>query len=438
MKFPRALRNKVDTYVRNLASTVISPFTHMNWWQMNGTLPSTSDSTAVAACVSIYADEVGRTTFHHYKTQTDGSQVILTDSVFARIVRKPNQYQTWHDFKTFITRSIFYHGWAYAYAVRDGAGRITRLLPLSPNSCAPYITDDGEVFYRISKDPWNDAVDNQADQYYPARDIWHPRINCKTHPLLGVSPITAAILSVETGYVIQQQNRQFFQNMSRVSGILSTPLKMNKDILDRVQTAFASKSSGEGVGKVPVLDSDLKFYPMGMTAVDSELVRVYKQSLDDIAMIFRIPKALLGVTDGAAYKNTETLMRTFVNMGLGALFSNLEQSLTELFDLPPGETIKADIEEAILRTDLKERIEALVRGVQGGVFSPNEARKVQNLPPKEGGDEIFLQQQMVPVAIAVKGPQEPEPPAPQPEPPDVETDEEAATRYLRYILAEAA
>lgn len=438
MKFFRGTREKFATYVRSLASSVITPMTHMNWWQMDGSLPNVSESTAVAACVAIYAEEAGRTKFYHYRTKADGSLEVVKDSVFAKLTRQPNQYQTWYDFLHYIVQAMYYTGWDYAFAVRNGKGDIERLIPMAPQSCAPYITDTGEVFYRISKDPWNDAVDNRADQYFPARDIWHPRINCKEHPLVGRTPIASALLSVETGVVIQQQNRKFFQNMSRISGILSTPLKMNPDILNRVQTAFASKSSGENVGRVPVLDSDIKFYPMGMSAVDSELVRVYKQSIDDIAMIFRIPKPLLGVTDGAAYKNTETLMRTFVNMGLGSLFANLEQSLTLFFGLPEGEFIKADVEEALLRTDLKERIEALTRGVQGGVYAPNEARKVQGLPPKEGGDEIFLQQQMVPVAIAVKGPQQPVTAEPADDTVEEESDADAESRYLSFLTTRAA
>ena len=71
------------------------------------------------------------------------------------------------------------------------------------------------------------------------------------------------------------------------------------------------------------------------------------------------------------------------------------------------------------RTDFKLRIEAYAKAVQGGIMSPNEARRRENLAPKEGGEDIYLQRQMTPLSkieqaldneIGTPGPeQEPEP-----------------------------
>ena len=66
---------------------------------------------------------------------------------------------------------------------------------------------------------------------------------------------------------------------------------------------------------------------------------------------------------------------------------------------------------ALLRSDQKDRIESLVRGVQGGVFSPNEARNLEGLDSVEYGDEPRAQQQVVPLSAAanIPGPGEPAP-----------------------------
>jgi hypothetical protein len=45
----------------------------------------------------------------------------------------------------------------------------------------------------------------------------------------------------------------------------------------------------------------------------------------------------------------------------------------------------------LLRSAQKDRIDALVRGVQGGVFSPNEARNLEGLDSVEYGDEPRVQ-----------------------------------------------
>lgn len=407
----------------------------MNWWQMDGALPDTGASTAVAACVAIYAEEAGRTNFVHYKRLPDGSSVAVKNSPVMKILNNPNGYQTRYEFIAFLVANLYYKGNSYAYAVQNASGTVLRLIPITPEACVPYINPmDGDIYYRVSRQPWNDQADFQENEFVLADKILHLRINAKTHPLTGTTPISSVLLSAETGVVVQQQNRKFFQNMSRTSGILSTPQKLSPELAARLSEAFKSRSAGQGIGGVPILDSDLKFFPMGMSAVDSELIRVYKQTNEDIAMIFRVPRELLGISSEAgAAKTPETIMRTFISMGLGAMYANLEQAFTKFWQLPEDEYIEADIEGSLSRGDLKERMDALAKAVQGGVFSPNEARRREGLGPKEGGDEIFLQQQMVPVKIAVEAPQFKEEPIPEPDAKPVADNEKDEARYLTAL-----
>jgi hypothetical protein len=49
----------------------------------------------------------------------------------------------------------------------------------------------------------------------------------------------------------------------------------------------------------------------------------------------------------------------------------------------------------LLRSAQKDRIDAIVTGVQGGVFSPSEARNLEGLDGAAYGDEPRFQQQVV-------------------------------------------
>jgi hypothetical protein len=81
-----------------------------------------------------------------------------------------------------------------------------------------------------------------------------------------------------------------------------------------------------------------------------------------------------------------------------------------------------------LRSAQKDRIEALARGVQGGIFSPNEARALEDLPAAEEGDEPRVQQQVVPLsAWAAPPPQTPRPDAAASPPPASANENEATT-----------
>ena len=65
--------------------------------------------------------------------------------------------------------------------------------------------------------------------------------------------------------------------------------------------------------------------------------------------------------------------------------------------------------DAIARADLKTRAEAYNTLVTSGVMKPNEARAKEDLPPIEGGDVAYMQQQMVPLGTRPEAPEPPEP-----------------------------
>ena len=58
--------------------------------------------------------------------------------------------------------------------------------------------------------------------------------------------------------------------------------------------------------------------------------------------------------------------------------------------------------DALVRGDLKSRMEALVRSVFGSIRTPNEARALDNLPPLPGGDQLYIQGATVPLEDAGK------------------------------------
>jgi hypothetical protein len=62
------------------------------------------------------------------------------------------------------------------------------------------------------------------------------------------------------------------------------------------------------------------------------------------------------------------------------------------------ENINFDV-AGLLRTDFLTRIDGLTRAVQGGLFSPNEARAREGLHPVDDGDRVIVQQQMVPLGF---------------------------------------
>jgi hypothetical protein len=106
-------------------------------------------------------------------------------------------------------------------------------------------------------------------------------------------------------------------------------------------------------------------------------------------------------------------MQSWIATGLGFAINHVEEGFGVLFGLKgqPDEYVEFDT-AALLRSAFKDRIEALARAVQGGIFSPNEARNQESLESVNYGDEPRVQQQVVPLSAAAKIPAAPGPGAP--------------------------
>jgi Phage portal protein len=94
-------------------------------------------------------------------------------------------------------------------------------------------------------------------------------------------------------------------------------------------------------------------------------------------------------------------MHFWLATGLGFALNHVEQAFDRLFDLKgePDDYCEFDT-AALLRSAQKDRIEALARAVQGGIYSPNEARAAEDLDAVPYGDEPRLQAQVVPLSAA--------------------------------------
>jgi hypothetical protein len=140
--------------------------------------------------------------------------------------------------------------------------------------------------------------------------------------------------------------------------------------------------------------------PWTMPAKDAQIAEIAQLNSEQIALAFRIPLQVLGLGQNT-YSSTESLMQAWIASGLGFALNHVEEGFGLTFDLAgqPDEYVEFDT-AALLRSAFKDRIEGLTRAVQGGIFSPNEAREQESLDAVKAGEEPRVQQQVVPLSAA--------------------------------------
>jgi HK97 family phage portal protein len=373
---------------------------YLNFWQMGyDPMSFGAQSAIVEACVSAYSQTIAMCTGDHWRGNKKGGRTRVSNSALSRILREPNDYQSISDFLLNAVRNLYLDGNAYIFCARNSRFEINELHLMSSRASRGLIAEDGSIFYELAG---NWIVDRRFGSlpHVPMRDVLHIRLHQgrREDPLLGETPLVAALLDAAAGDAIKQQQLAFFLGQAKPGYVLSTDILLAKDVVESARDRFNAQSKDGGT---VILNGGLK--PVAIPQIsgrDAQVAEIMKMTKEDIALAFRIPLQLLGLAP-APHGATAILMQEWIATGLGFALEHVENAFAKTFNLDgePDEYVEFST-DALLRSAFKDRIEALARGVQGGIYSPNEARAMEDLDAKPFGDEPRVQQQLVPISAA--------------------------------------
>ena len=320
-------------------------------------------------------------------------------------------------------------GNAYAVGFRTDRNEFDSVHLLPSRGTMPYVDHETKaIFYAAGNNP----LVGDLEYMIPQRDVLHVRLHCPVHPLIGVSPVAAAAMSLQTNASITQSQAMFFNNMRRPSGILSTDNKLTRDQMLELRAAFDQQAADMNKGGIPILSNGLKWNQLSVDSQDAQVIDAFHMSVEDVARAYRIPLPLVGDYRNATYNNVEQLISAWLSTGLGFVIEHLELAINDFFALGPNERCNFDT-DTLLRTDFAGRVDGYTKAIQNGLMTPNEARaRMGGLNPVEEGDTPLVQQQMVPLGYR---PEAPANDAPAEPPEDSGAQRAAAVTHLKALLS---
>lgn len=422
-----------------------APFIHEPYsgaWQRNDewSVDSVLQYPTVFACVTQIAGDIGKLGAKLMRQQSSGIWTETTSAAFSPVLRKPNRFQTAIQFRGAWMISKLIHGNTYALKQRDNRGVVTALYVLDPCRVTPLVAPDGEVYYQLQTD--NLSGITETDVTVPASEIVHDRFNCLFHPLIGVSPLFAAGQTAALGLKMESDSMSFYRNGAMPGGVLEAPGAISKETADRLRDQWSTNYTGANSGKTAVLGDGLKYNPVKMTAVDAQQVQ-RQHALDEyICAAFHVPPYMIGLGTLPSGMTTGQLKQHYYDTCLHALIEDFEAVVDEGLALPMDMRVELDL-SALLRMDFATQVSTLGDAVLKSIFTPNEARAKFDMPPIEGGNTVYLQQQNYSLEALARRDAQPDPfgtapaptpaPEPDPEPADIEAE---AEEQMRAFLAE--
>lgn len=408
-------------------------------WQRNEELTTDQAQAfhAVFACHTLICSDVAKLRAK-LVAQNGAIWQETTNPAYSPVLRKPNHFQNRIQFFENWINSKLARGNTYVLKRRDGRNVVTGLYVLNPDRVTPLVSDDGQVFYRLSTD--NLAGIEETEVIVPAREIIHDRFNCLFHPLVGISPLYASALAATHGTNIQRAGTRLAANGVRPSGIITYPNRIDPNDAARVKDTWETRYSGaEGASKIAILGDGAKFEPLTMKAEEAQLIEQLKYSAEVVCSTFHVPPYKIGIGQQPTYNNVQALNVEYYSQCLQVHIESIELCLDEGLGIGEGVVtngatygVEFDLEN-LLRMDASTQMDVLEKSK--GKLTVNEQRASLSRPPVEGGDTVYLQEQDHSLAWLKRRDEQPieQPAAKPPEPANDDETEREAARALAAI-----
>lgn len=299
-------------------------------------------------------------------------------------------------FKETMVRDALLWGNAYAEIEFSRNGMPRALWRLLPSRMQIFRSEENlDIYYRYF------AIDGRVFEL-PQSRIFH--LKGLGDGLIGDSIVGYAAKSIAAGLASEDTNNKLMENQLVPSGIITHPGKLSADAAERLKTQFAKKYSGrDNAGKPILMEEGMRFEPVTVKPEDAQFLESRRFGIEEIARWFGVPPHKLGDLERATFSNIEHQSLEFVTDALMPWVKKLEEEADYklLRGSVDGYYTKIDV-RGLLRGDNKSRMEYYKGGVTNGIFSINDCRAWEDLPPVDGGDEHFVQSQMIPITVAAQ------------------------------------
>lgn len=352
---------------------------------------------AVYACVRLISGALASLPLSIYRRTPDGRERSDHDYWWLLNEQACPAF-TGHAMWEYVVANMLLRGDGLVYMYRGPSGlspTIQQLIPLKRDQVWIYRYGERKerIGYRIHGDIAGTPGYFDADQ----DDILHfPNVGFDGLRSPSVIQL-AARNAIGTAYKADEFAGKFYGSGAHVQYAVTSPKKMTQDQADAFRDAFvATYGSGEGPNSKPlVLTEGLDIKELSMTAQDAQFLDSRKFQVVDIARAFGVPPHMIGETSASTSWGTG-----IEQMGIGFVTYTLRPHLSRFED-----ELNRKLWPRSLRTFCEFNVDGLLQGdatAQANYFKAalggpgaqgwmvlNEVRRLKNLPPIAGGDEII-------------------------------------------------
>lgn len=353
----------------------------------------------VLQCVTVISNGISQIPF---RLMGPNHREATNNDLYYLFREKPNQWQSAYDFWNLIGFNLALQGEVVVWKVKV-RGRIQQLIPFPPQRFIVNETYRGGWAYN----EYTLIKDDGSTVIVPEDDVWHLR--WREYDIRVALPQLAIVQSVVgIALAADKMSSSLMNNGARYSGMLTAKQQLSPEQQERIREEWQKIYGGpDKAYRTIVLGADLNFQTLSQTNQDAQFVEQKQLQIEEICRCWNVnPQLVFFYNKNQSYGNSEQMMVQHVVHTMSPWYRMIEESAYVNL-LNEDERRKDGLyfafnDTALLRTDANSRAEFYKKLFNIGSITPNEIRGLEDMPPKQGGDELYIQGAVVPLKDAGK------------------------------------
>lgn len=266
----------------------------------------------------------------------------LADPWLVQLLEEPNGYQSWEELIELFVIDRYITGDGFIYMRGDdGNGRPLQLLRLAPQYVEVIPGQHGELI-----ESYEYKVPGQSPINIAPERVIHWK-GANPHDAYRGAGVIAMGPRIFDGEIALSDTRaSYFENGARLEGVLEAEQAVSDSQAAKLRRQFAGIYAGaRNAFQVAVLGRGLSYKEIQSNAKDAELLALADQSRDRILALFRVPKAMLGLSSETSSTTAPgEERRNFANSRMRPILDTLQTFLTKELTARFGLVLRIDYE----------------------------------------------------------------------------------------------
>jgi len=347
---------------------------------------------AVYACVQLISGAMASLPLPIYERTAKGRQRV-DHPLWWLLNEQPLPRCSASTFWRYMMTSKLLHGDGFALIKRKSAfsPEIVSITPWHPLAVNVFLNGE-RLAYQFINYIGGQGIESQM---YDQDDVLH-FTGVGFNGLRSVSPLRHALRNAAgIALAADKYSAEFFSASAKPEIVIKTEMaKLTEDQKNLIIDAWRSIQQGDRT-RPGVLGQGMSLQELTINAEEAQLLQSRMFQIEDIARIYGVPPFMIGHTQNTTSwgSGVEQMGIGFVKYTLSQHIVDAEQEINRKLFLTEKNFCEFNT-AGLERGDIKTRNESyrigLGRAGEPAWLTVNEVRAAENLPPKEGGDVLFV------------------------------------------------